>query len=516
MTTLHVRRWGIGTIAVLALGATATGCSPTPDGGNSSGGAAQIVVARTADVDVLDPARVTAFATNQTLALVYDTLVDTDASGKLVPGLATKWTVGKDGKSIRFTLRDGVKFHNGAPLTSADAKATLDRVLDPKTASVDASYLSNVAKVAAPDPHTLTLTLKRPDASLLTALTYTGTSILSTADIKARTVAKKPNGTGPYRWKTWKQGEELDLAANRHYWNGAPRNGGIQFRVIPDESSIVSGMKAGSFSLGLVSDPALARQLKKNAKAGVVANPTLDYHVLQLNGRRGPLRSAAVRRAISCAIDRQKAIDSVYFGQASPTGPITSQAYQSSATDGLGCRLGDTAAAKKMLAKAGYAKGFHLKTIVMTGQYSTSTNLAQVLQSQLAKIGVKLDLDRQETNVYVPNWSKANFDAAVALNAGSNDPYLQYNRYFLSDGSLTTPAGLTDKKLDSLLRKANDSTDQEVRKQTFREFQQRMLTDSPWVWLFRNQTYYVQNPKMTGFAPTPSDSLDNLRNTSLR
>lgn len=515
MTRIPARRWGVAT-AILALGAGAVACSPSPSSDTKSGSKAELVVARTADVDVLDPARATAFSTTQTLALVYDQLVDTDASGKLVPGLATKWTVAPDGKSVTFALRTGVKFHHGQAFTSADAKATLDRIRDPKTASVDASYLANVTAVDAPDAHTLKLTLKQPDASLLTALSYTGTSILSAADIKAGTVDKKPDGTGPYTWKTWKQGQQLDLAANKDYWGGAPKNAGVQFRVIPDEASIVSGMKAGSFSLGIVSDPALTKQLTNSNRMKLVANPTLDYHVLQLNGRRGPLKKQAVRQAIGCAVNRKDAIDTVYFGQAKQTGPIVSPAYSYDPLEGLGCTDGDTAAAKKMLAEAGYAKGFHLKTIVMTGQYSTSTNLAQVLQAQLKKVNITLDLDRQQTNVYVPNWSKANFDAAVALNGGSTDPYLQYNRYFTTDGSLKVPAGLADKKLDSLLRKGNETTDEATRKQVFGELSQQLNTDSPWVWLFRNQTYYLQANNLTGFTATPSDSLENLRVAGLK
>ncbi len=509
-------RWSAGAAAALVgvLGAGAA-CNPNPNGGSGSGsGSGQLVVARTADVDVLDPARATAFATNQTLALVYDTLVDTDAKGKLVPGLASKWAVSGGGRTLTFTLRDGVKFHSGAVLTADDAKASLDRVIDPKTASVDRSYLANVTSITATDPHTLTLALKAPDASLLTALSYTGTSILSAADIKAGTVASKPDGTGPYRWKTWKQGQELDLTANTSYWGGKPANEGIQFRVIPDESSIVSGMKAGSFGMGLVSDPALAKQVAGGSKVKLVTDPTLDYHVLQLNGRKGPLKDQRVRQAIACAVDKKSAIDSVFFGKATQTGPIVSPTYQSSATDGLPCTPGDAASAKKLLQRAGYGNGFHLHTIVLTGQYSTSTNLAQVLQSQLAAIGVTLDLDRQQTNVYVPNWTKANFDAAVALNGGSTDPYLQYNRYFLDGGSLATPAGLADPQLDTLLRKANGTTDETVRRQTFAALQKQLLVDSPWVWLFRNQTYFVEGKDVSGFTPTPSGSLEFLRTTS--
>src|SRR5690606_30805813 len=148
-------------------------------------------------------------------------------------------------------------------------------------------------------------------------------------------------------------------------------------------------------------------------------------------------------------------------------------------TKGLPCEPGNTEAAKAMLAEAGYPNGFTLDTIVMIGQYDTSTNIAQVLQDQLKRIGVTLELNRQQTSVYVENWKTANFDAAVALNSGSTDPYLMYNRYFTSDGSLTVPAGYRSAKLDKLLRDGNATTDEAKRQQIFGELQRQLLHDSP-------------------------------------
>ncbi len=512
MAELRIRKAGAGIAALLALTAGAlVACSPSS---SDKGGDDTLTVARTGDIDLLDPARATAFQTVQSLELVYDTLVDTDDDGKLVPGLAEKWTVAPDGKLMTFTLRSGVTFHDGTKLTAADAKATLDRVLDPKTASVVASYLGNVTAVAAPDEQTLTLTLKQPDASLLTALSYVGTSILAGKDITADTVGKKPNGTGPYQWKSWHQGQSLKLTANPKYFGGAAKTRNLEFRVIPDEASVLSGMKAGSFDLGLVTDPAVAKQ--SGSKVQLLDQPTLSYHVLQLNGRKGPLAKPAVRQAIACAIDRKDIVDSVYFGDAKLTGPITSPAYEYDATKGLPCEPGDLDAAKDMLAKAGYPRGFTLHTIVMTGAYSTSTNIGQALQGQLSRLGVSLDLDRQPTTVYVPAWKDAKFDAAVALNGGSADPYLQYSRYFTSGGSLSVPAGLSDPELDRLLREGNASTDYPVRKRTFEQLQQRLLVDSPWVWLFRNQTYYLLGENVTGFHPSPTESLTSLRTTTFK
>ncbi|WP_163507653.1 ABC transporter substrate-binding protein [Fodinicola acaciae] len=499
------------TVLALTLAVTAmAACSPNPSGGDSAKGT--LTVARTGDIDQLDPARATAFQTVQSLALVYDTLLTTDDTGNLKPALAEKWQA--SGSTVTFTLRSGVKFHDGTDFTSADVKATLERGLDPKTSSVVRSYLKVIKSVDTPDAHTVVLNLQHPDTSLLTALTYVGNSILAAKDIKAGAVGKKPNGTGPYNWQRWQQNQRLTLAANARYWDGKPKNAGLEFRVIPDEASIVSGMKAHSFDFGLLSDPAVAKQIGSGGDVSLVDQATLSYHVLQLNGRRGPLVNIKARQAIACAVDRQAIATTVYFGKAVITGPITSPAYPNDATNGLPCKPGDTAAAKKLLTESGNPNGFTLHTIVMTGEYSTSTNIAQVLQSQLAAIGVKLQIDRQQTNVYVPNWTKANFDAAVALNGGSTDPYLQYGRYFTTDGSLKVPAGLSDPKLNDLLVRGNAATDAAARKQIYQQLQQNLLSDSPWVWLFRNEVFYLTGKGVTGFKPLPTESLQYLRQTS--
>lgn len=499
---------GVAALGVVALLGTSA-CNPGP---SDQGGGDKLTVARTGDIDLLDPARATAFQTVQTMGLVYDTLIDTDDSGKLVPGLAEKWDA-KDPRKIVLTLRDGVTFHDGTKLTAADAKATLVRNLDKATASVTRSYLLNIEKIDA-SGQTLTLTMAQPDASLLTALTYTGNSILAAKDITGGKVGKEVNGTGPFRWQEWKQGQQLTLAGNAKYWNKAPKLKTVEFRVIPDEASIVNGMKAGSFHLGLVSDPAVAKQATGD-KITLTDQATTSYHVLQLNAQRGPLQKMSVRQAIACAVDRQEVVDTVYFGKAQVTGPITSPAYDFSTTDGLPCKPGDLTKAKQLLAQDGYGKGFTLKTIVMIGEYNTSTNIAQVLQSQLAKIGVKLQLERQQTNVYVPNWKEGKFDAAVALNGGSTDPYLQYNRYFTSGGSLAVPAGFASEDLDKILRAANTVTDEAEREKIFKDLQKVLLIQSPWVWLFRNQMYYVTSKNVEGFKALPTESLEYLSRTSL-
>lgn len=505
-----MRRWRPATgLVAVSLVAAAAACNPAGGTDRGSGQHQPFVVARTGAMSVLDPAKATSFTDVQTLDLVYDTLLETNADGELKPGLAKQWDISRGGKTITLSLRQGVTFHDGAALTAGDAKATLERILDEDTGSASRSYYVDIEQITTPDKHTLVLRLDEANTSLLYALSYGGASILDQGDIDSGTIARHPNGTGPFRWKSWEQGQQLTLAANRGWWGGAPRLGTVEFRVIPDEASILSGMKAGSFSLGQLSDPNVARQAK-GSDVELVPQSDLAYHVLMLNGRRGPLQQVKVRQAIACAIDRRQVLQTVYYGYGEVTGPITSPAFSYDPTAGLPCDPPDVGTAKQLLAQAGFADGVTLDTPVLVGNYATATAVAQSLQAQLKKIGVQLNLQQQQTNVFVENWLNADFDASVTRNGGSFDPYLMYGRYFTSDASLSTPAGLSDPTLDRLLRQGKASTDPDTRQRVFGQLQRELLRLSPWVWLFSDTNFYLLGPQVRGFAPAPGESLEDL------
>lgn len=509
---------GSETTAATTEGSAPSGSSPgqaTGSSGPVTAPTGNFVVARTGDVDKLDPQLATAFQTIETLGLVYDSLVKTDADGKLIPGLATSWKTSDDGKTITFELRDGVSWHDGDPFTSADVKVSLERILDEKTSAVGRSNLSLITKVDAPDPKTAVLHLSAPDTAIFYALASTNSSILHAKDITAGTVGKTPDGTGAFSWKAWEPEQRVTLAANPDYWGGSPGVATLEFRVIPSESSILAGMKAGSFQLGVLSDPSVAAQGEGANNFSLVKQPVLSYHVLQLNGRRPPLDKLPVRQAIACAIDRQQVIDTAAFGDGQVTGPITSPGYQFDPTEGLPCKPGDLEAAKKLLADAGQGGGFHLKTIVETGEYATSVAEGQNLQAQLAKIGITLDLQQLTTSPYVKAWLDADYDAAVALNGGSSDPYLMYGRYFTTDGSLTKPAGLVSKELNDLLVKGNSTDDEKARQSTYQDLQKTLLEQSPWVWMFRGDDYYLVSSKVKGFTARADESLTSLGSATL-
>jgi peptide/nickel transport system substrate-binding protein len=501
----------LGSVGVVAVSLAA--CSPSSSGGGSasssgSSGNGTYVVARTGDIDKLDPQKATAFQTDETLDLVYDRLVRTDGQGNLTPDLATKWQTSSDGKTVTFTLRKGVTWHDGDPFTADDVVASLKRILDQTTGAVARSNLTSITDVTA-DGDNVVLTLSAPNQALLYSLSTVNSAILHTKDITAGTVDAAPDGTGPFQWKSWSQGQQVVLSANGKYFAGAPAIKTLEFRVIPAESSIVSGMKAGAFQLGVLSDPTAAAQAG-GADVKLLKQPALSYHALMLNGTKGPLADVRVRQAIACAVDRQQVVQTAANGDGKVTGPITSPAFNYPPTDGLPCTPGDTAAAKQLMVQAGVGSGFTVNTIVETGEYATAVGEAQNLQSQLSKIGVQLQLQQLTTAPYVKAWLAADYDAAVALNGGSYDPYLMYGRYFTTGGSLAKPAGIVSQPLNDLLVKGNTTSDEGQRKDTYQQLQKELLKESPWVWLFRGDDYYALSTDAQSFSPRPDELLTSL------
>ncbi len=508
-----LRMTGAGFAGAAVLGTL--GCG-TDQGGSGQGGAGTLIVARTGDVDTLDPHTATAFTTFDALELIYDSLLELDPEDlTVVPGLAKDFGFSNGGKTLTLGLQEGISFHDGTKVTSEDVRASLERILDEKTGAAARSYFLAIDEIVTPDETTVELRLSKPDASLTTALASLNAAIVPKKAVEAGTVERKPNGTSAFVFEEWNQGQSFNVKAFERYWGEGPYVDGVQIRVIPEESSVFAGLQAGNYHLGILTDPNVALQAQ-GSELEVKRVLTLDYHGVMLNGNRSPLDDERVRQAIACAIDRQQVIESAAFGEGKVTGPITSPAYQYDATAGLPYEPPDLDAARRLLEEAGHGDGIELNTIVMTGNYATAVDEAQSLKSQLEKIGVTLALEQLETNVYVDRWLAADFDAAVVRNGGSPDPHIMYDRYFTSEGTFKEVAGYGSDKLDDLMARGIAETDVEARKQIYEEFQEQLLKASPWVWVFRAYEYRVLQPNVEGFVPRADGSISTLKRAKLQ
>ncbi len=500
--------------ALLVLALAVSACTSPPQADRSSGGGksangGRLSVARSGDIDNLDPHRATAFQTIEALDLVYDALLELGPKQNVLPGLATKWEYSNGGKTLTLSLREGVKFHDGDSFDSADVKASIERILDEKNGVVVRTNLLSIKDVQTPDSNTVVLGLSEPDGTLPAALTSANTAMLSSAALKAGTVGSKPNGTGPFKFGKWAQGQSLALEANKDYWGDGPFVAGVDIRVVPEESSILAGLRAKQYQIGIISDPAVIKQAGGGLK--VERTPELGYFPFFLNSDRGPLKDKRVRQAIACAVDRQQVVDAAVLGEGVPTGAFSSPAIDAGVFDGLPCDKTDPALAKKLLAQAGQAKGFTIETIAIQGENNAAVNVGQSLQAQLEPIGVRLKLVPLETNVYVKRWLAADFDSALSANGASVDPQITYAKYFTSQGNFQNVAKLSSKRLDQLFAEGKATTDPPARAKIYAEVSNLLLDESPWVWLFTGYKYQVLLPGVSGFVPTPTGSLKSLR-----
>ncbi len=472
-----------------------------------------LVIGRTGDIDNLDPHVATAFQTIDALELIYDSLTELDADLNVQPGLATEWSYNAEGTELTMTLRDGVTFHDGDELTSADVVASLERILDEETGAVVRSNLLSIDEITAPDDLTVVMSLSVPDATLPAALTDVNVAIMSDKAIAAGTVATEPNGTGPFSFVDWTQGQQLELDAFDDYWGEGPFVAGVTIRVVPEEQSMLSALQAGQVHLGVMGNPAVIEQVSDPLV--LERSVAMGYFPFFLNSTRGPLQTKEVRQAISCAIDRQELIDAALLGEGEPTGPFVEGIFATGPYDGLPCDGVDRDLSRQLLADAGFPDGFSIETIIITGENDAAINIGQTLQAQLGEIGVDLDLQQLETNVYVDRWLAADFDSALSENGAGPDPHHTYAKYFASTGNFQNVAALTSPELDALFAEGQATTDPEARVPIYNEISQILLDESPWVWLYRGYRFQVRVPELEGFVPHPTGSLKSLRDVTL-
>ncbi|SIO27696.1 ABC transporter substrate-binding protein [Agromyces cerinus] len=501
----------VGLAAAVAL--TITGCSsakPSPTEAGAAGGS--LVVGVTSDPDTLFPWKATQFQAVNVLQNLYGTLTEFDADLNVVPGLAESWEASEDGLTVTFTLREGVTFADGSTFGSEDVKFSLEAIAAEATAAVARTSLASVAGIETPDEQTVVLTLSAPDAALPANLAVINMAMLSSDDTEAE-LNTTPNGTGPFVLEDRKASQSLTLAKNDAYWGDAAKLDTVEFRVIPDESSIVSAMQSGNVQLAVFDDPLVA-QTAESGTVSVEKTPQLSYHALQLNARRGDLADVNVRLAIQCAVDRQEVLDTAALGEGEVTGPITSPAYRSD-PDARPCPERDLDKAAKYLDKAGKSDGVTIKTIVSQGEYATSVNEAQNLKAQLAEANITLELEVLESGAFVDRWIAADFDAAVALNGGRPDPDGMYGRYFTSTGNLNQVAGYSSPELDALFAEGKQSSDPDERKDIYAQISENLEDNAAWIWLFTSYSYTAASSEVQGFTPMANGSLQYLRTTTV-
>ncbi|GMA14356.1 ABC transporter substrate-binding protein (plasmid) [Deinococcus metallilatus] len=456
----------------------------------------------------LDPDVSSAYSSFQILENVLDTLVTLNTRGNIIPSLATSWKTSADGKTWTFTLRPGVKFSNGRAMTAADVVYSLNRLRDPKTGSGNAYHLSGVTSVTAPNAHTVVLTLKEARTNILGDLTSKSTGVFAREGVANKTIATAPIGTGPFRITSYQPGVGVKLARNPYYWQaGLPYLDGIDIRVIPDEGVRRSSLVSGDVDWVMAVPPQDIPTLKKNPKLVVDSVPAFAYWYIGVNTRRKPLDQKPVRQAIAEAINRDQIVQGAMFGQAVVNqGPIPAN---NAFAQRYSPYTGSLDKARALLAAGRVPQGFET-SIMVTTQYPETVRIAQILQAQLAALGIKASIRTLEWAQWLEEEGKGNYDLFVLNWNAMVDP----GDYFYAQhrtGQGFNFTGYSNPTLDKLLDAARFSTNDAQRKALYAQINKIVVDDAPYIYLFNPYNVNAYSTAVKGYAARPDQAINFTR-----
>jgi peptide/nickel transport system substrate-binding protein len=411
----------------------------------------------------------------------------------VVPDLATKWAWTDNNTKLVFTVREGVKWHDGQPFTAKDVACTFDLLLGGESETKlrrnpRSSWWTNVEKVTADSATQATFHLKSPQPSLL-ALLASGYTPIYPCHIPTADMRRKPVGTGPFKLVEFKMNEGIKLTRNRDYWKpGRPYLDGIEFTIIPDRSTRMLSFISGKFDMTFVADVSvpLLKSVRKDApSAQCVLRATGVTTNLIVNREKPPFDDPKIRRAMALTLDRQAFIDILEEGQGRMSGAmlpppdgvwgLTPEMLKSI----IG--YGDVEKAREegraLMKEAGYGPDKKLKVKVSTRNIATFRDPAVILLDQLKHIWIESELEIIDTAIVVDRVFKK--DYAVALNlTGSavDDPDVTFFEGYAC-GSLRNYNGYCNPKMTALFEAQSQEVDQKKRKQMVWEIDRLLQED---------------------------------------
>ncbi|WP_039056430.1 glutathione ABC transporter substrate-binding protein GsiB [Enterobacter sp. Bisph1] len=471
-----------------------------------------VVVAVGSNFTTLDP-----YDANDTLSQAvaksfYQGLFGLDKDMQLENVLAQSYSVSADGMIYTLLLRQGVKFQDGTDFDAAAVKANLDRASNPNNSLKRYNLYKNIDKTEVVDAHTVRITLKQPFSAFINILAHPATAMISPAALEkyGEEIGFHPVGTGPYELEAWNQTDYVKVKKFAGYWQpGLPKLDTITWRPVVDNNTRAAMLQTGEAQFAFPIPYEQAEVLKRNPKLELVATPSIMQRYISMNVTQKPFDNPKVREAINLAINRQALVKVAFAGFATPASGVIppaiaySQAYQPWPYD--------PAKARELLAEAGYPQGFST-TLWSSHNHSTAQKVLQFTQQQLAQVGIKVQVTamdagqraaeveakgQQQSGVrmFYTGWTASTGEADWALSplfASWNWPPTQFNTAFYSNP-----------QVDKDLAEALKTTDAGEKDRLYKDAQDLIWQESPWVPLVVEKLVSAHNRKLTGFYIMP-------------
>ncbi|WP_201880331.1 glutathione ABC transporter substrate-binding protein GsiB [Pectobacterium carotovorum] len=454
----------------------------------------------------------------------YQGLFGFDKDMKLVNVLADSYDVSPDGLTYTVKLHPGVKFHDGSAFNAAAVKVNLDRASNPDNRLKRYNLFKMIDKTEAVDDLTVKITLKTPFSAFVNNLAHPAAVMISPAALKqyGKDIGFHPVGTGPYRFVAWNQTDFVKVEKFNGYWKaGLPKLDSITWRPVVDNNTRAALLQTGEAQFAYPIPFEQAKVLEKNDKLALVASPSILHRYISMNVTQKPFDNPKVREALNYAINKEALIKVAFSGYATPAeGPLPSSIDYSVKYHPWPY---DPAKARELLKEAGYPDGF-TTTLWSSHNHSTAQKVLQFTQQQLAQVGVKVQVTAmdagqraaevegkgvKETGVrlFYTGWSASTGEADWALSplfATASWPPAQFNTAFYSNP-----------QVDADLANALKTTDRTEKQKLYKDAQDKIWADAPWIFLATERLVSANSKKLTGFYVMP-DTLFSFEEADLK
>jgi peptide/nickel transport system substrate-binding protein len=439
------------------------------------------------------------FSTNVPFMPVFNNLVifkqdvAQNSMDSIVPELAESWSWSADNKTLTFKLRQGVKWHDGKPFTSADVKCTFDMVMGKSPQKFRKnprkSWYDQVVDVTTNGDFEASFNLKRPQPSLIVLLA-SGYSPIYPCHVSPAEMRTHPIGTGPFKFVEFKANDSIKLTRNPDYWKkGLPHLDGIEFTIIPNRSTAILAFIAGGFDMTFpteVTIPLLKDVRTQAPNAVCVVAPTNVSTNIIVNSSNPPFDNPDIRRALALALDRKAFISILYDGQAdiggtmlpAPDGLWAMPKEMLESIPGYGPDVdANRAEARKLMEKAGFGPDKHIQVKVSTRNIPVYRDPAVILIDQLNSIYIDGELDVVDTAQWFPKVARK--DYALGLNLTGNavdDPDQSFYENY-SCGSERNYTNYCNKDIEKLFSEQSVETNVAKRKKLVWEIDKKLQED---------------------------------------
>jgi ABC-type transport system substrate-binding protein len=486
---MRARKFQVGLVVLLLMGSPLVGAEELP---------LRFGVSR--DITTLNPFVSTRSVEHWTRTLVFEPLL-LEKDFNPAPYIATSWKISKDGREVTLTLRDDVKFHNGKTVTAEDVKWSIEYVLEPRNRAYGASTLRLVRSVIAQGPHRVTIELQEPYAPILTSLANLQTfPVVPKESLKVgESPDSYPPGTGPYRFVSWKRGQQLALRRFADYWQkGLPKTEEVVLKPVPEPDVRLTSLRAGDVDLidRIPLQNVRAIQRKEMGHLGVFLATGGGLFGLNFNTSKPPFSDKRVRQAVAYAVDKEEIVQGAFWG----LGYIANQKMPEGSPwhFPIAERKRDLEKARQLAREAGYPEGLRARFTVVRGNEET----AQIIERQLRHAGIVVELQKLDLATASIEAQEGRHELRTQGGDYDSDPDLTYNPYFHTDKGPRASLNLShysNTRLDRLLDTGRVTLDPAKRKAIYREVVEILHEDLPVLWLVMTPYAYAYGPRVRDF-----------------